>query len=397
MTAWPTVPFWSIAQRVDRTGHPEAQLLSVYRDWGVIRKADRDDNFNKPSDDLSTYKYVQPGDLVLNKMKTWQGSLGVSPYEGIVSPAYFVCSVSTQIHGRFLHHLLRSKSYIAKYEAASKGIRTNQWDLPFEELRQIRVLKPNIDEQRRIADFLDDRVARIDQIIKGRRTQVALLKLHLEATVVKGVRQDGWSSRRLGSIARFHFGVAFPLDYQGAAAGAFPLIKVGDMAQADGLRRLGTAANWITLEQCRLLGAHLAPPSTIIFPKVGAALLTNSRAVLTRPAAFDNNVMGIEVPGGDERFWFYVLSSLDFGRLSNPGPVPSIGRESVAELRVAVPPIAEQRRVGERLDRKRQSAHDQIQSLQSAISLLEEYKQSLITAAVTGEIDVTTAGSGIPG
>ena len=66
------------------------QLLSVYRDYGVVPKSSRDDNFNKPSDDLSTYQLVEHGDLAINKMKAWQGSVAISQCRGIVSPAYFV-------------------------------------------------------------------------------------------------------------------------------------------------------------------------------------------------------------------------------------------------------------------------------------------------------------------
>jgi type I restriction enzyme S subunit len=91
---WKSVPMWVISTRKDIKGYPEAELLSVYREFGVIRKSDRDDNHNVESEDLSNYKYVNKGDLVINKMKAWQGSLGVSPYDGIVSPAYFVCKLS---------------------------------------------------------------------------------------------------------------------------------------------------------------------------------------------------------------------------------------------------------------------------------------------------------------
>ncbi len=152
---WQVSPMWTIARRVDRKGYPEAELLSVYRDYGVIRKSDRDDNHNVESEDLSSYKYVRVGDLVLNKMKTWQGSLGVSPYEGIVSPAYFTFELSPSVFGPFIHHLLRSEPYIAMYGALSKGIRVGQWDLPYEEFRDIPVLLPPIEEQRRIAEYLD--------------------------------------------------------------------------------------------------------------------------------------------------------------------------------------------------------------------------------------------------
>jgi type I restriction enzyme S subunit len=168
---WNIVPMWTIAQRRDRKGYPQAELLSVYREYGVIRKSDRNDNHNVESDDLSSYKFVQVGDLVLNKMKTWQGSLGVSAYEGIVSPAYFVCELSSEVYGPYIHYLLRSAPYIAMYGALSKGIRVGQWDLPYEEFRNIPVLLPPVGEQKEIADFLEIELSQINKIIDLRETQ----------------------------------------------------------------------------------------------------------------------------------------------------------------------------------------------------------------------------------
>jgi type I restriction enzyme S subunit len=79
-------------RREKRTNFVEEPLLSVYRDHGVIPKDSRDDNFNKASEDLSAYQLVEASDLVINKMKAWQGSVGISNHRGIVSPAYFVAS-----------------------------------------------------------------------------------------------------------------------------------------------------------------------------------------------------------------------------------------------------------------------------------------------------------------
>ena len=74
-------------QRNEPRNPGDKQVLSVYREYGVIPKDSRDDNHNVTSEDTSNYKYVVPGNLVINKMKAWQGSMGVSEYEGIVSPA----------------------------------------------------------------------------------------------------------------------------------------------------------------------------------------------------------------------------------------------------------------------------------------------------------------------
>jgi type I restriction enzyme S subunit len=197
---WKSVPMWAISTRKDIKGYPEAELLSVYREFGVIRKSDRDDNHNVESEDLSSYKYVNKGDLVINKMKTWQGSLGVSPYDGIVSPAYFVCKLSNSVHAPYIHYLLRSKPYIAMYGAVSKGIRVGQWDLPYEEFRALPVLLPPLEEQKVRADFLDNQLGVIDRTIELKQRQIACLKEESKGLTLswlpkaEGKNSDLWES-----------------------------------------------------------------------------------------------------------------------------------------------------------------------------------------------------------
>ena len=119
---WSVRPFWSLFRRLKRTGFANEQLLSVYRDYGVIPKSSRDDNFNKESEDISAYQLVEPGFLVTNKMKAWQGSIALSRLRGIVSPTYYVYKALSSESDRFLHYLLRSAPYTALYGGISKGL-----------------------------------------------------------------------------------------------------------------------------------------------------------------------------------------------------------------------------------------------------------------------------------
>ena len=130
---WITIQIGRLFHRTKRTGFVEKELLSVYRDHGVVPKSSRDDNNNKPSEDLSPYQLVEKDDLVLNKMKTWQGSIAVSEFEGIVSPAYFVYQPEDKLYEvadpKYVHFLVRNPMYIAQYLRRSKGMRVSQWDL----------------------------------------------------------------------------------------------------------------------------------------------------------------------------------------------------------------------------------------------------------------------------
>ncbi|MDX9887026.1 hypothetical protein [Thauera sp.] len=90
---WDVQPLRAVTALKSDKNRPELPVLSVYREYGVILKDSRDDNHNATSLDTSTYKVVKPGDLVVNKMKAWQGSMGVSAHDGIVSPAYITGSM----------------------------------------------------------------------------------------------------------------------------------------------------------------------------------------------------------------------------------------------------------------------------------------------------------------
>ena len=174
-------------------GCPDAPVLSLYRDFGVVPKDSRNDNHNVTSLDTSNYKVVDIGDLVINKMKAWQGSMAVSDYRGIVSPAYHVCSItSNKVNKRYLHHLLRNPAYLPEYVRLSTGMRIGQWDLGFDDFKNIPFLIPPFDEQAKIADYLDNGCASLDAMLSKTRSSIEEYKKLKQAVitqaVTKGVR-----------------------------------------------------------------------------------------------------------------------------------------------------------------------------------------------------------------
>ena len=153
----------------------------------MVPKASRDDNFNKPSDDLAVYQLVEPGDLAINKMKAWQGAVAISGHRGIVSPAYFIYEATHGENARFLHYLLRSPRYIAGYLSISKGIRVNQWDLEPQYHSRMQVLLPPKSDQAAIAAFLDRETAKIDSLIAEQEKLIALLAEKRQANISRAV------------------------------------------------------------------------------------------------------------------------------------------------------------------------------------------------------------------
>ena len=161
--------------RDEKRNPGEMPILSVYREYRVIPKNTRDDNHNVTSEDTSKYKYVRPGYLVINKMKAWQGSMGVSDYEGVVSPAYFIYRLkSKDILPEYIHHLLRS-CYKDEFRRISGGIREGQWDLPAIGFENTPICIPSIDEQKSILNFIDSIVPQIEESVSVKAEQILRL------------------------------------------------------------------------------------------------------------------------------------------------------------------------------------------------------------------------------
>lgn len=172
----------SIKNQIDK------QVLSLYREYGIVPKDSRDDNHNVTSEDVSDYRYVRVGDFVVNKMKAWQGSVAVSDYEGIVSPAYFVYEFSDDlINKRYFHYLMRNRTYTTEFRRLSGGIREGQWDLPAEALNNTLILVPPHSEQEAIAEYLDKKCAEIERTIADKKKQIETLEAYKKSVIYEYV------------------------------------------------------------------------------------------------------------------------------------------------------------------------------------------------------------------
>lgn len=184
---------WKVAKikynlkRNDIKNHPNEEVLSVYRDYGVVPKSSRNDNHNVTSKDTTNYKYVTKGNLVINKMKAWQGSLAVSNYTGIVSPAYYVYKFTNYNLNKYYFHYLIRTCYKDEFMRLSTGIRDGQWDLQAYDFENTSITIPPKLEQQQIADFLDHKTAEIDGLIDKINTEIDTLKQYQSSVITRTV------------------------------------------------------------------------------------------------------------------------------------------------------------------------------------------------------------------
>ncbi|WP_052372293.1 restriction endonuclease subunit S [Amycolatopsis taiwanensis] len=400
---WRRIPLWTVVRRREKTGVVGKPLLSVYRDHGVVPKDSRDDNFNRPSDDLSRYQYVRPGDLVLNRMKAWQGSLAVSEHEGIVSPAYLVCGLSPAVQPRFLHYLLRSEPYVHLYRLLSQGVRPNQWDLDYDAFRSLTLLCPPLDEQRRITEFLDAEAGHFARVIEARARQSALLEARFQQIVDAAVTgytssldipADEWTPVKIGRICRMQSDHPFPSE--NFAADGTPLLRGVNV----GVGRVdwNDVVCWDEKRhpiprQFRLLAGDLV--LGMDRPWISGGLRVAEVEQRDLPALLSQRVARLRGNGSVSMAYLRrVFGSSHFKtsveRQLTGVSVPHLSGDQIASFRFLLPGLPVQKLVAAGLDRQERLVVAFSDRVRRQREVMLERRRALITAAVTGQFDVTT-------
>lgn len=389
-----------------KKNEPDKEILSVYRELGVVKKNERDDNHNRTPLDLTQYKYVRPGDLVINKMKAWQGSVGVSDFEGIVSPAYFVYEfTSKMINKKYLHHLLRG-CYKDEMMRLSDGIRVGQWDLSSYKFERMPIIVPPLPEQQRIADFLDTKCDILDRTIDAVSRQIEELEKYKKAlitkTVTKGICKKGEPERAMKDSGVEWIGEV-PEEWSVSKVKYnFSTFKKIPGKESEKYERLSLTMNGVKhrekwtaegLQPKDFMSYQLLRKGDLVFRLIDLQNPSKSRRValshdtgLISPAYTilhaDNNKM---LPEYAEMF-FLMMSYLDvFNALGSCGVRSSINNAELMKISVLVPPLAEQQQIADYLDEKCKNINNRVQKRRQQLEWLKKYKKSLIFDYVTGK------------
>lgn len=295
----------------------------------------------------------------------------------------------SRLSADFLYYLMQAKS--DELQALATG--AIQQYLSQDDFRSMRFALPPVSIQRRIADYLDRETAEIDAFIAELSHFMKLTEERRNAT-----RSNLFSPRHaenlspIKRVARLVGGSGFPLAQQGITDEELPFYKVGSLSSAeDGT--LTVAADSISRSTARSLGAEVLPPGSVVMAKIGAALFLRRNALLTKPGCIDNNMLGlVPTPEVDGRYLQEVLLTIDLGPIANPGAVPSLNMRWFRETRIEVPPLETQHKVMARFSELDSAARLALADAAKAMELAQERRSALISAAVTGQIDVTAQG-----
>ena len=314
----------------------------------------------------------------------------------------------------FQKYWCNNKPVLDQFSTRCKG--TTRQILTRGDFRSICVPLPPLPEQAAIVRYLDYVERRIQRYAGTKRKLLGLLAEQKQAiihrAVTRGLNPDvplkpsgvewlgdvpaHWDVMPLKRIGWFNSGSGFPVPEQGRTNEDLLFIKVSDMNLPGNEHKIKYSVSTISYETANKLGAYIFPSGTIIFPKVGGALLTNKRRILARKSCIDNNIMGCVVTSDNHGYVIWLLRWINIGRLAKPGPVPAIGEKEVGEIRVPFPHLPEQTAIAEYLDKITTRIDAVIARTQREIELINEYRTRLIADVVTGKVDVREAAAKLP-
>mgnify|MGYP001945817204 FL=1 len=382
------------------------ELLSVYTDIGVKPRKELEDRGNKATT-TDNYWIVKKGDIVVNKLLAWMGAVGLSNYDGVTSPAYDVLRAIKDIDTRYYNYIFRSSQTLSEFKKRSKGIMEMRLRLYFDELGQILFPIPPKDEQEAIANFLDKKCESVDNYILKQKELIELLKEKKSSLINKAVtkgldskveyKDSGiewlgeipkhWEVKKLKYICQINKNT---LGDKTSPNLEIEYVDIGNVSFENGID---------AIEKYHFKNS---PSRARRIAKYGDTIVSTVRTYLKAIAYVDANVSSYVYSTGfailepkryfNNRYFTFMIKSDFFTEQVNINSkgmsYPAINSTDLGNLFLCFPPKQEQKQIVEYIEKESSKIDKAISHIEDEIKLLQEYKQSLISSAVTGKIKV---------
>ena len=346
---------------------------------------------------------VEEGDFVLNNQQAWRGSVGVSIYRGIVSPAYLVLKLSPKVDAKFANYFFRNSAMVSQYLINSKGVGTIQRNLYWQHLKRSDVVLPPREEQIEIAEFLNQKTAEIDQAIAIKEQQIALLNERKQIVIQKAVTQgldpnvtmkdsgvewigqipEHWEIIRSKFLFTQRKENSRKDDVQLSATQAYGVIP-----QEEYEKRTGKSVVKISLHLDKRKRVHLNDFVISMRSFQGGlerawaeGCIRSSYVVLKPLKPIDPDYYGylFKTP-------MYIKALQNTSNFIRDGQDLNFGNFSQVDLFIV--PLSEQKQIVEYIKSQLGDFEKHLELLNQQIEKLKEYKTTLINDAVTGKIKV---------
>lgn len=418
---WEVIPCRAIVhERTAKNDRAACEdYLSLMANVGIVPYAEKGEIGNKKPDDLSKCKIVTRGDFVINSMNYGIGSYGLSNYDGVCSPVYIVLKPQNDVvESRFAFRIFENRAFQTYAQSFGNGILEHRCAINWDVLKPIGVGVPPIPEQKAILAFLDRETAKLDELMEEQRRLIELLKEKRQAVISHAVTRglDPQAPLKpsgiewLGDVPA-HW-VVEPVKYVAKVGnGSTPNRETLDYWDESGLSGfpwlnssvvnsalVTEAEGFITERALRECHLPIVVPPAILVGITGQGRTRGMASMLGIKATINQHVayvkpttVAIDV---DFLLRVFEMAYLKLRRDSEEAGATkgAITCEQIGNLQIPAPPPAEQQKIVAFLTAESAKFNTLTAEAERAIVLLQERRAALISAAVTGQIDVRNFG-----
>ena len=390
---------WKESFAVSDSGHEK--LLSVSQYDGVTpTKSD------SRSESLKGYKIVRENDLVINIMLAWMGGLGVSKYEGIVSPAYCIYKLCDSSNPRFLHYLYKTPLYLAEFARHSSGVIPSRWRMYTDDFGQVLSLLPPRKEQDAIVSYLDSVTSKIDESIAQQQKMIDLLNERKQIIINEAVTKGLDPKAKMKDSGIDWIG-QIPEHWETIQLKKYAKIILGKMLS----NLQNNETEYICAKDVHYGNIDISDLKKMNFSKSekemyevkkGDMLIVEGGAGAGGCAIYNYEKTGICIQNSimivrcnekiiNEYVCFFLQSINEKGYVEyvcNKATIPHFTKEKVGSVTIPVPSRTEQFEIVKYVKNNISPINLAIESANKQIALLQERKQIIINDVVTGKVKV---------
>ena len=426
---WEIVPLKAVFQsrNEDNRNLKYTQILSLLKDIGVIPYEEKGAIGNKSKENLSGYKIARKNDFILNKMNAVIGSLGVSNYDGLVSPIYLILYITNSNYFlSFYSYIFQSKEFQKSLKQYAYGIMDIRESIDFLEFKNAKLPLPPLNEQRQIAEFLDKKCEKISEFIAKKQRLITLLKEQKQTLinecvcgrldfVIESERSEVSPSLRASKNERGnlkHSGVEWlgqiPKHWEVRKLKTFAKVVLGKMLCSESKQGYthehylkSKNIQWLSVDTTSIEKMYFSNSEKKLYKIQKNDLLVSEGGEVGKTCIWQNELTECYLQNSvhkvtfnnnyNPRYFLYLFFA--YGQVGEFDS--SVSRVSIAHLtwdiliniKFIVPPLNEQRQIAEFLDKKCEKIDKAIRLVEQEINKMKEYKTSLIDKAVKGQIN----------
>lgn len=403
---WNFKPIYACLDEINQKNNPvvTTNILSLTNTDGVIPYSERGNQGNKSKENFEEYKVVYPNTIVANSMNILIGSVGLSKYEGCVSPVYYVYIAKPQVDIRYMNYLFQMEPFQKRLRQFANGILEIRLRVSSHDILHQKVAVPDYNEQQAIADYLDETCSKIDEMIAEAKSSIEEYKELKQSVIFEAVTKGldknvemkeidgwirwlpkGWNFRKINGLFNvIGSGTTPKSSIEEYYQGTINWLQSGDI-NGTVVKNTKKHISDEIVENTSALVVYDAP--FIAIAMYGASI--GNISIVDINACTNQACCVLSQPTKDidmgYSFWCIMSAKEELLLSSRGGGQSNISQNIIKQLRIPLPPLMEQRKIADYLSDKTKEIDSLIAEKESLINDLEAYKKSLIYEVVTGK------------